>query len=211
MKSENSQKSGGVYFPNQWDRLYEKNANEVNYMDSEGKRIFTNSLKKKMVDAIKSSMSCNFHVEIDSVSEIYDIDCYHEDTTFVNSHKTPIGELKVFHYYKNQDLLQVMVMDIYPCMFAVKHVLEKARSIALPPILNFKAKTINSIGLKFFKGLLPLEQIEMTKDEYKSVMPWYKEFHYSECQTYRFRTVEFVDGINAVFLIDSKIHPVPAR
>jgi hypothetical protein len=178
-------------------------------LNSEGKTIFVNSLKKKMVEAIKNTMPCNFHVEIDSVSEIYDIDYYHERTTFVDSHKTSAGELQVYHYYNNQDLLQVMVMDIYPCMFVVKHVLEKAKSNTLPPILNFRAKTINSIGLKFFKGLLPLEQIEMTKEEYKSVMPWYREFHYSECQKYRFRTIEFADGINAIFLVDSKIHTVP--
>lgn len=92
-----------------------------------------------------------------------------------------------------------------------------AKKAALPPILNFKAEQITS-AQRWNKGVEKFAQIEMTSDDYQKVRDEMRGVRVSVCGQFRFRVVhQRVDGkpyyhteTKAVFLTDSKTHPIPA-
>ncbi|MBQ4839786.1 DUF3560 domain-containing protein [Pseudoalteromonas luteoviolacea] len=83
---------------------------------------------------------------------------------------------------------------------------------AKPPILNFKAESVSyvSYGTEY-----KIEQIELTKAEYKKIYHEHRGVKLSKCGTFRFKICKdpseggiFAPWV-AVFLSDSKAHPAP--
>ena len=85
---------------------------------------------------------------------------------------------------------------------------------AKPPILNFRVKSIKGV---FFRNVTTLRQVVMTKAEYSDIYSDYRGVKDSSCGQFRFKmckdpnhkgpgySAEWV----AVFLSDSKEHPMP--
>lgn len=86
-----------------------------------------------------------------------------------------------------------------------------------PPILNFRTskKFIRHIGC----NTKELEQVELTKEEYKNIGADYKRTGLSDCGLFRYRFGFVKIGVDkwgspdyeykAVFISDSKVHPTP--
>jgi len=83
---------------------------------------------------------------------------------------------------------------------------DKRSRPAAPPLLNFRASTIK--GSRFGR-VQEYGQIEMTKAEYRDLYSDYKATVVAECGAFRFRVVMRRSSLCAVFLTDSKAHPVP--
>lgn len=83
---------------------------------------------------------------------------------------------------------------------------------AKPPILNFKAASFRYIS---YGTEYNIEQIELTKAEYKKIHPEDRGVKLSKCGTFRFKMCKDPSerGIYApwvaVYLCDSKAHPAP--
>jgi hypothetical protein len=86
---------------------------------------------------------------------------------------------------------------------------------ALPPILNFKAKAVK---IKRFGNVQELEQIELTKAEYAEIYSDYRGVMNSSCGGFRVKVCRDPKGRRdtsyafswvAVYLTDSKAHPIP--
>lgn len=75
-----------------------------------------------------------------------------------------------------------------------------------PPLLNIRAKAIKAAR---YGDVTVYPVIEMTKAEYAKVYNDYKGTRLATCETFRFRTVMKNFSLAAVFVTDSKVHPVP--
>lgn len=81
----------------------------------------------------------------------------------------------------------------------------------LPPLLNYRAPggSITTANQYDRSRDITYTQVEMTKAEYAAIYSDYKGARWSKDKTHRFRTAMVNRNLVAVFLTDSKAHPVP--
>jgi hypothetical protein len=77
------------------------------------------------------------------------------------------------------------------------------------PLLNFPAASITAKNRYRTNETVTYPQTAMTKAEYAALHDDYKATTVSACGTFKFRTLFRMAKLQAVFLTDSKVHPVP--
>ena len=92
-----------------------------------------------------------------------------------------------------------------------------AKKTAKPSILNFKAEALDSENQSHPGEVITYTQIELTKAEYSAISSCYRGTRLSKSKTFRFKTCldprkqpagQYRQWV-AVFLTDSKTHPIP--
>ena len=82
---------------------------------------------------------------------------------------------------------------------------------ALAPLLNYRAPggTITAPNMYDRNREITYSQVDMTAAEYAKINKDYKGTRWSTDKTHRFRTAMVRHNLVAVFLTDSKVHPIP--